>query len=192
MIRAVIFDCFGVLISDALSVMCDDLEQKDPEAIKEVWELIRQANRNELTADESSTRIAGIFGLSYEDYRAQLQQNENKNHALLRYIAALRPRYKTAILSNIPKGSLYRRFTQDELAGYFDEIVASGEIGYAKPEPEAYRIAAERLGLSAEECIFVDDRLMYCEGAEATGMKAVEYRSFAQFKTDFEKLLADS
>lgn len=190
MIKAIIFDCFGVLISDALTVMCDELERKDPEAIKEVWELIRQANRNEMSAEESSRQIASIFGFTYEDYRAHLQENETKNMALLDYIAELRPQYKTAILSNIPQGSLYRRFTPEELQKYFDEVVASGEIEYAKPEQQAYRITAERLGVQPEECVFVDDRSIYCAGAKAVGMSAVEYRSFGQFRQDLEQLLA--
>jgi len=192
MIKAVIFDCFGVVISDALTVMCDELEQQNPSAVSKVWELVAEANRNEITSDESSLQVAEIFGMTLEQYRAELQERERKNEALLAYILELRRKYKVAMLSNVPRGSLERRFAADELGKYFDQIVASGEIGYAKPESEAYQLTAERLGVQPEECVFIDDRQVCCMGAEAMGMRAVEYRSFAQFKRDLEAILANS
>ena len=39
-----------------------------------------------------------------------------------------------------------------------------------KPQPEIYRLGAERAGLAPEECVFVDDLRENCEGAEAVGM----------------------
>ena len=41
-----------------------------------------------------------------------------------------------------------------------------------KPQPEIYRLAAERLEVAPEECLFVDDLRENCEGAEAVGMTA--------------------
>ena len=46
-----------------------------------------------------------------------------------------------------------------------------------KPQPEIYRLAAERLGVAPEECVFVDDLRENCEGAEAVGMTAIRHRS---------------
>jgi HAD superfamily hydrolase (TIGR01509 family) len=60
----------------------------------------------------------------------------------------------------------------------------------AKPEPEAYEITADRLGVRLEECVMIDDRLELCEGAQAVGMKAIMYKGLKQLKTDLESLLA--
>jgi FMN phosphatase YigB (HAD superfamily) len=49
-----------------------------------------------------------------------------------------------------------------------------------KPEPEIYRLAAERLNVAPEQCIFVDDLRENCEGAEAVGMTAVRHRNAAE------------
>jgi epoxide hydrolase-like predicted phosphatase len=66
------------------------------------------------------------------------------------------------------------------LAELFDAAVISAEVHMHKPQPEIYRLAAERLKVATEECIFVDDLRENCEGAEAVGMTAVRHRSAAE------------
>ncbi len=189
MIKAIIFDCFGVVISDALSVLCAELEPDNPAAITEIWSLIDQTNRGQMTPDESSARIADIFGLSFADYRQKLAEGEIKDQTLLSYILELRQSHKTAMLSNVGAGSLSRRFDAGELEKYFDIIVASGEIGYAKPEAQAYEITADRLGVRLEECVFIDDRQDYVEGAIGVGMRTILYKNLSQLRPELEKLL---
>ena len=53
----------------------------------------------------------------------------------------------------------------------------SAEVHLHKPQPEIYRLAAERLEVAPKECIFVDDLRENCEGAEAVGMTAVLHRN---------------
>jgi len=66
------------------------------------------------------------------------------------------------------------------LAELFDVAVISAEVHMHKPQPEIYRLAAERLGVKTEECVFVDDLQENCEGAEAVGMTAVRHRNAAE------------
>jgi putative hydrolase of the HAD superfamily len=192
MIQAVIFDCFGVLISDALSVLTAELYRSNPEAEEQVHAWMRQTNTGQLTAQESAERIGTIFGLSYDEYRKRLMESEVKNQELMDYIVDLRKTYKTAMLSNVSPGGLERRFSQEEMTHHFDACVASAEIGYAKPEARAYEITAERLGVRLDECVFTDDRQPYCDGAKAVGMQAILYQDFAQFKAELEALLNDA
>jgi HAD superfamily hydrolase (TIGR01549 family) len=191
-IKAVIFDCFGVVISDALSVMCTELQPTNPDGVVEVWGLINKANRGILTSEESSTRIAELFGMTLVEYRTKIAEGETKNQQLLNYISDLHELYKTAMLSNIPVGGIARRFDEGELEQYFDVVVVSGETGYAKPSPEAYDVTAERLGVRPSECVFVDDREQYVLGARAVGMHPILYKDFAQFRMELEVLFANS
>jgi tRNA (adenine57-N1/adenine58-N1)-methyltransferase catalytic subunit len=57
-----------------------------------------------------------------------------------------------------------------EPVGWFDVIIDVAVLGVRKPAPEPYLAAAERLGLSTVDCIFVDDMEVNCRGAEAVGM----------------------
>ncbi|MGH7240158.1 MAG: HAD family hydrolase, partial [Candidatus Saccharimonadales bacterium] len=133
MIKAVIFDCFGVLVEDALGAMRDKLHETDPDKYEEAISILHASHRGLITPAESNTKIAGLLGLSEQDYRQQLNNNEVKNIALLEYIKKLKENYKTAILSNISTGGIYRRFNEKELE-LFDTVVTSGELGFAKPE----------------------------------------------------------
>ena len=192
MIKAVIFDCFGVIVADALQIICSELRQRDPAAADEVRDTVSLSNRGIADPDTSSRKVAAILGVSYEEYRSQIASGEVKNVELLGYIQELRTSYKTALLSNIGKGSLLRRFSAEELVRYFDTVVASGDVGFAKPEPEIYEIAADRLGVRFDECVFTDDREEYCQGARAVGMHAILYTDYPQFKVALETLVSQS
>ncbi len=189
MINAIIFDCFGVIITDSLLAMTNELASRNPEAARQVSDIIKANNHGLIDPDDSNRQIAALLGISLDEFQRRKYGGEAKDQAMLDYIASLRPRYRTAMLSNVGGGSLDRRFTVEELDRCFDQVVASGEIGYAKPEPEAYQITAARLGVEPEECVFIDDRPHYCEGARAAGMQAIHYNAFGQFKSELESII---
>lgn len=189
MIKAVIFDCFGVLITDALSVIVNEVRQRDPEGAEDIRGLVHASNKGLIDPNESNRQIAQILGLDYDKYQQQIRDGEIKDEKLMEYILELKKSYKTGLLSNISKSGIHKRFTDEELQAHFDAVVVSGDIGYAKPEPEAYEIVAERLGLRREECVFTDDKLEFCEAARAVGMQAILYENLEQFRADLEKTL---
>ena len=192
MIKAVIFDCFGVLITDALSNICNTMLADAPDKAQQVRELVRSANHGLVTPSEFDSLMSDILGITQEEYVHQRSAGEVKNEQLLAYILELRPKYKTAILSNITTGGLARRFSDEDLTKYFDAWVASAEVGVTKPEAGAYEYVARQLGVRTSECIFVDDIEAFCRAAEATGMKVVCYQDFTQMKGEVEALLANS
>ncbi|HEY1603998.1 MAG TPA: HAD family phosphatase [Allosphingosinicella sp.] len=64
------------------------------------------------------------------------------------------------------------RAREDAFFARFRDIVVSGEEKLLKPDPALYYRALDRFGLKPAEALFVDDRLINVEGAEAVGMKA--------------------
>lgn len=188
-IRAVIFDCFGVVLADALEVMCNDLAKTEPEKVRQIQEVLLTLMAGEMSSDEGDKVVAQLFGLSPEEYTRRKYGGEVRNTELLEYIKGLRTKYKVAMLTNIGKGGLQKRFDVHELDEYFDTVVASGDVGFAKPEARVYELTAARLEVRLDECVFIDDREAYCEGARAVGMKTIEYSSFPQMKAELEKYL---
>ncbi|MHB8341810.1 MAG: HAD family hydrolase [Mycobacteriales bacterium] len=91
---------------------------------------------------------------------------------------------KTGLVSN----SWGMNYPREGWGDLFDTVVISGEVGLRKPEPEIYRLAAERLALSPEECVFVDDLAPNVRGAAAVGMVAVHHRDAATTRTELETL----
>ncbi|WP_392670181.1 HAD-IA family hydrolase [Streptomyces sp. LN785] len=61
----------------------------------------------------------------------------------------------------------------DDLA---DTVVNTARIGFAKPDPRVYLIAAERVGAPAHRCLFIDDTGVNVTAAREAGMTAVHYR----------------
>ncbi|MGB4967167.1 MAG: HAD-IA family hydrolase [Candidatus Saccharimonadales bacterium] len=192
MIKAIIFDCFGVLVTDALEEIVQEIRQRNPAGADEIVALVRASNKGIMAPTESSKQIAALLGSEETEYRQKIKDGEVKNTALLEYVVSLRRSYKTAMLSNIGKGSLAKRFSEEELERYFDVVVASGDVGYAKPEARAYEIVAERLGVRFDECVFTDDREIFCEAARGVGMQAIVYRDFETFKTELTGALNQS
>ena len=92
---------------------------------------------------------------------------------------------RTGLISNSWGTSIY---DPDTLEGMFDEIVISGDVGLHKPQPEIYKLAAERLGAAPEECVFVDDLRENVRGAEEVGMTAVLHRDTAATVARLEEL----
>jgi len=72
----------------------------------------------------------------------------------------------------------------------FETVVDSGFVGCRKPEAKIYAITLDRIGLPAESCLFVDDVLVNCEGAEKAGMTAVHFQDNEQAIADVRAALA--
>ncbi|HEY0311098.1 MAG TPA: HAD family phosphatase [Allosphingosinicella sp.] len=64
------------------------------------------------------------------------------------------------------------RAREDAFFRVFRDIVVSGEEKLLKPDPAIYFRALDRFGLQPHEALFVDDRQINVEGAEAVGMHA--------------------
>ena len=52
-------------------------------------------------------------------------------------------------------------------------VVDTSHHGTRKPEPAAYRLVLDRLGVAADQAVFVDDQPANAAGAELAGMAAV-------------------
>jgi putative hydrolase of the HAD superfamily len=190
MIKAIIFDFFGVLVGDGFD---STYRSAGGDPIKDkqfIQELLDQTNRGQITSDEFRRRICDKLGITVKNYQDAISQAEQINFELLVYIKKLRSTYKTALLSNVNKGGLERRIKRETLDEFFDDIIVSGEVGYIKPEPEIYWMAAERLGAGLHQCVFTDDREPYVDAAEAVGMKGIVYKDFSQFRHRLEEILA--
>jgi putative hydrolase of the HAD superfamily len=81
-----------------------------------------------------------------------------------------------ALLSNAP-GELAEAISALPVAAYFGHLLFSCQLKLAKPDPECYTRALARLGASAEEVIFIDDRAENVTAAAALGLRSVHFTS---------------
>lgn len=188
MIKAIIFDCFGVVRTDSFDEAYRSMggdPDKDREFILEV-----QSASNSGRISSSVPIVAKRLGIDPDEWMQANLSAGSVDLELLKYIQGLKKVYKIGMLSNVGSGGLVPRFFEPGfLEQYFDDVVTSSNIGFAKPEAQAYEISAARLDVRLDECIFVDDRQEYVDGATATGMKSVLYRSFQDLKMQLQNIL---
>lgn len=190
MIKAIIFDCFGVIYTDTLAIVERKYIQKNSQKLELVKDLRRQNDLGLLSRDEFWDQAAEILGIQRAELDTNISSAKGADWELLEYIKQLKKDYKTAILSNVGQGFLERIFDSDHpQSQYFDTLIASGDHGVAKPDKEIYMIAADRLGVHPQECVFIDDLERHTKGASKVGMKTIIYKDFETMKTELQMLL---
>ena len=188
MIKAIIFDCFGVLATDHWRAFCEEYIAPIPGALDEVWALNRDVDAGRITYSDFIRRVAIRTGLD-EAHIHQGMQVGDVNTELLEYIKTqVAPHYRTGLLSNAPDYWLDKILTPAQVA-MFDDITLSYAVGMTKPSPEIYTLAAERLGVRPEECLFVDDQPRNCDGAAQVGMHPLLYTTMPAFQVSFSALV---
>jgi len=198
-LTGLLVDYGGVLTTnvwDSFRAFCE-AEGIDREEVKrafrdrpEAMALLRRLEAGELTEEEFSPLFGPIIGVREDRHEglvdrlfAGMQPEEGMIEALRRARAA---GLKTGLISNSwGRG----RYDRDSFSELFDGVVISGEVGLYKPQPEIFRLGAERVGLQPTDCVFVDDLRENCEGAEAVGMTAVLHRGADASLERLEELL---
>jgi FMN phosphatase YigB (HAD superfamily) len=93
---------------------------------------------------------------------------------------------KTSLLSNTEAPAM--QFFLELGYDMFDALTFSCAEGVAKPQREIYEVAARKLRTAAAQCVLIDDRLDFIEGARNTGMKGIVYESLLQVKRELAEL----
>lgn len=189
-IKAIIFDCFNVLVADATHRALADLHELDP-AKREEFSAVTHAVDKGIIGDLEAAEVqSALMGMSVEAFIELRNNGEVRNEALIEYIKSLQGSYKLAMVSNInSRERLDSRFLPGQLDQLFNIVVASGEVGYIKPQPEIFELAASQLGVSPSECIFIDDIAEFCTGAREVGMQAIQFISTQQAIDDINTLI---
>lgn len=111
------------------------------------------------------------------------------NEELIAYVRGLRPRCTLGILSNSFVGAREREEAAYGFGELVDEVVYSHEIGFNKPDRRAYEVACARLGVRAQDCLFIDDFAANVGAARDAGMQAALFEDNAQAMERMERHL---
>jgi putative hydrolase of the HAD superfamily len=130
-----------------------------------------------------AAEIAAQLGreIAMGDFTERYFAGLSPNVAMIGLMASLRDEgYRMALLTNNVREwePLWRAMAPvDEI---FELVVDSAFAGMRKPDPEIYELTLARLGLPAEECLFIDDIEENCAAAREAGMSIVVYRGNEQ------------
>lgn len=189
MIKAVIFDCFGVLYVPKSDYIYQSLLANPSEHHDEIRDLVAQDEYGLIDDETLFEGIAKLTGTPLDKVKRSLVDGFVRSPRLVEYMESLRPRYKVAMLSNLGSDSVVKFFTPGERKELFDATIISGEVGMIKPHPEIYEYACQQLGVDVSEAVFVDDAEENCLGAREAGLQAIRYASLTQTIEDLDALL---
>ncbi len=189
MIKAVIFDFFGVLADHDSTSFRKAYFANDAQKDAEAQRLNDELGRGDLGYDDFIDRLAKLGGVSREQVLVYTEDYQ-PNQQLLDYIRRdLKPSYKVGIISNAGQDWVLKIIGEENLK-LFDDVILSYKVRMIKPDPEIYELSVKNLGVKPQESVFIDDILRYCQGAEHVGMNTVWYQNFSGFKSELESILA--
>ena len=194
-IRAVIFDYGGVVVQMMDETPRQELADRLEIGLENLYthvfesESARQGSRGEISFAQHWDYVCEQLGVPEAEQAAILEAflaADGVDQGLVAWMRELRKQYKIGLLSNAwdnLRGLLVERW---QVAGEFDDLVISAEVGMVKPDRRIYELAVQRLGVLPEEVAFFDDILENVQGAQAAGLQAYQYTDVEQARRDLK------
>jgi len=150
-------------------------------------ELLVALEKGEIDEPTFELRFAALLGVAPEGLLDGLFAGVEPDLAMLDAVRrAHAAGIRTGLVSNSWGVHRYPHELFDEL---FDGVVLSGELGIRKPSRRMYELGAERAGVPAEDCVYVDDLPFNLTPAEKLGMATVHHTSAESTIPELERLL---
>ncbi len=105
---------------------------------------------------------------------------------VLEVIEAEYGRIPFAVASGSGRVSIVKTLTALGLLDRFEALVGAEDYARPKPAPDAYLLAAERLGVAAADCLVFEDTGMGIAAATAAGMASVRVPSPMERRREME------
>lgn len=196
MIDTVFFDWGGVLADDPgdgfLNKLLQQLGATDGQ-IQEIYTTyMRRFMRGELSEQEYWQVLEQSYGLNISgdiSDKFLAWEGLKVNDQVLDLVReAKASNITTAILSNVIEPT-YAVLQRSGCYDLFDHVIASCQVGYAKPQLEIYDIALKTAGTSAERSVFIDDKQINLTPAAEMGFSTILAMNPTQIIQDTRKYL---
>lgn len=187
MIKAILFDNFGVIASVEYWSDVEDQELKNGNE-STLAGLIDNMNLGKINWQKFCAGVAQDLGISEQEVEKRYSKY-SLNRRVIAIAEGLKKRYIVGIASNAHHEYLEPVLEETGLDMLFDPIFISSMIGFTKPDPAFYVHVLGVLNLKPEECLLIDDSQINIAGAEAVGMKGLLFESAVQLEGDLQSYL---
>lgn len=189
-IKAVIFDCFGVLVAAAEVTLFRAFPQYNDELLR----LDMRANLGQIDKSQFLNSVAEVTGVEVKElvkHRYCNVDDRDRYMTVIEWAHQLKSsgRFKLGLLSNVGRGWLDNFLHENAIEGLFDQEILSYEERMAKPDPKIFKLMADRLGLKPDECVMIDDKPENIAGAKLAGMQGIVFTSCQQARSELDKIL---
>ncbi len=178
--HAWLFDCDGTIVDSmplhyiAWKTALGEWGAEYPEEIFYQWggkpirEIVAELNRVQglsMPVEEVARRKEGLY--------YQLLPKLTAVPEVLEQITAHHGRIPFAVVSGSTRESVVKSLQVTHLLDKFDVLVCAGEYPNAKPAPDPFLLAAQKLGVAPGKCLVFEDTDLGIEAATAAGMQSV-------------------
>jgi HAD superfamily hydrolase (TIGR01549 family) len=187
-IKAVIFDCFGVLATSAREALVN----KYPQFKTQIDDIMHQADYGLLSTHQQLSRmLMDLLGASSKEVESYFWDVSVRDEVVINWVKGLKSlgEYKIGLLSNVGPQLFEKFFDLDEQKRLFDQVILSSDVGMAKPDVAIFELIAKKLGVKPSECVMIDDTPLNVEAAVNAGMQGIQYISLGQARDELNKLL---
>lgn len=185
MIKGVIFDLDGVLVLtekyhynawkqvlDAENIYIDEVmydKLRGLSRIDTLNQILKIAKKE--YSEKQKEILANKKNEIYKEYLKELGPSDISCDLIKTLLALKEKNIKLAIASSSKNATNIAK--QTDLLKYFDVIVDGNQINKAKPDPEVFLKAANKLNLLVNECLVVEDAISGIDAGIAGGFKTV-------------------
>jgi HAD superfamily hydrolase (TIGR01509 family) len=127
-----------------------------------------------------------------EMMHASLQRDVAGRPGALELVARLRGRVALGLASNSPRRLVDAALRTAGLTAVFDAIVTAEDVARAKPAPDLYLLACERLGVAPAEALALEDSASGVTAAKAAGLTCIAVPQFAETDVSAADRVIDS
>jgi epoxide hydrolase-like predicted phosphatase len=196
-IKAVFFDFGGVIQRTEYQSPRQKLAEKFRMEYEDIDKLVfnsptaKQATVGEIKESEHWKALAKRVKLSADEiknFESEFFGGDVIDYELVTFIRALRPKYKTGLISNA-WSDMREYLVKKKLDDAFDTLTISAEVKMAKPDEKIYHLALEQIGVKADEALFVDDVPVNIEACQKVGMKGVLFRDVDVAVMELKRIL---
>lgn len=187
MIKAVIFDCFGVLYPNASANFFQRHKNLFGNNSVYLDKLNLEIDLAQVTRAAFFAKLEKEIGIPAYLIQREIDQELMVDQQLIQLIKKLKKSYKLAMLSNAGQEEIEVIY-RDKIDKLFDTITVSCHEGIVKPNLEIYTRCIKKLGVKPEECLFIDDSEKNIKAAQKLNMKAILYNSSENLSSKLNEL----
>lgn len=187
MIKALIFDCFGVFYIDPVFAYMRD-PATPPDKAEALHSLDEQAARGTLSKQGFVEQASVLLGITPEAAEQRFFQSKGRDERLVVLVRQLRQHYKIGLLSNIGADMMDGFFKPVEREELFDAAILSGEVMMAKPDKAIFELACQRLSVELSEAVMIDDQQSTCDIVKTYDMQSICYKDFDQLLEELQSM----
>jgi HAD superfamily hydrolase (TIGR01509 family) len=193
MIKAVIFDMDGVLVDSEKHQINVEIA-----TLKEFGLEIT----HDIARDYMGLKLSEYFSALKERFNSDFDLDEAveaQKKAIAHYYAEVFPLvpharklveilsedYLLGLSTSSSRTSAESVLNRHDIMKYFGASTCGNEVQYGKPDPEIFQSSMDKLGVTGEECVVIEDSVNGMHGAKATGAKVIARKAGHNLHQDF-------